>query len=398
MNVVDSKVDVAMTSGDAAVGAIDLMIALAKHKKKLIAFPLVAAIVAGAISMMLPDVFKASAKLLPPQQAQSGASALLSQLGGVAGVAAGASGLKNPSDLYIAMLKSRTVADRMIAKFDLKTVYQTPSQEAARMFLEGATSVSAGKDGLIVVEVESADPRRAAAMTNGYVDELLGLTRNMALTDAAQRRVFYEKQLEQAKNRLASAEVTLKRTLDARGVISVDSESRALVETGARLKAQISAKEIELNSLKAFVTPSNHEYRQVDEALRSLKAELVKLESGGFSDAAGALKPAPGGMESVKLMRDLKYYQMLYEVLAKQYEAARLEEAKDPSVVQVLDAAQEPERKSRPKRLLIVLFAGIFGLFAALTTVFFAELRNRAATSPETARKWSELTRALRFK
>ena len=350
------------------INLAELWRVLRKYKKTLFAVPIGVAIIGGALSFALPNMYKATTTLLPPQQAQSGAAALLSQLGGVAGLAAGAAGLKSPNDLYVGMLKSRTVADAMIAKFNLKKRYDTESFERARRKLEENTSISSGKDGLITIEVEDENKQAVAQLANGYVEQLLRLTQVLAVTEASQRRIFFQQQLEQAKNNLANAEFKLKAALDKTGVISVDTESRALLETIARLRAQASAKEIQLNAMKAFLTPTHPDYQRAEQELVSLRAQLSKLENGSKTDDVGPdvnSKPA-GGFENIKLLRDLKYYQMLYELLAKQYEVARLDEAKDPSIVQVLDPAVEPERKSKPKRAVIVMLAAVFGLFGAI--------------------------------
>jgi uncharacterized protein involved in exopolysaccharide biosynthesis len=228
---------------------------------------------------------------------------------------------------------------------------------------------------------------------------LVELSKTLALTEASQRRVFYEGQLEAAKNNLATAEMSLKGALDTRGVISVDSESRAIVETVGRLRAQVSAKEIQLNSMRAFVTESNPSYKQAEEELASLRNELSKLENGRASgSAAGAGAVKPGGFENIKLLRDVKYYQMLYELLAKQYEVARLDEAKNPSIVQVLDSAIEPERKSKPHRAIIVILSTLGAFFFAIMWAFVTEARNKALASEQGAVKWQELKSHLRFK
>lgn len=371
------------------INAAELLRVLEKSKKALITIPLGTAILGGALSFALPNMYKATTTLLPPQQAQSGAAALLSQLGGVAGLAAGATGLKSPNDLYVGMLKSRTVADALVAKFDLKKRYATESQEQARKKLEENTTISSGKDGLITIEVEDKDKQSVPALANAYVGELLRLTRDLAVTEASQRRVFFERQLERAKDNLTTAEITLKTALDKKGVISVDTESRALLEMIARIKAQVSAKEIQLNAAKAFLTPTNPEYQRAEQELISLRNQLAKLEngSGGSDIADGASEKPSGGFENIKLLRDVKYYQMLYELLAKQYEVARLDEAKDPSLIQVLDTAVEPERKSRPKRAVIVALAAVFGLFGTMGWALMREAlikrraRNRIGSS-----------------
>lgn len=379
------------------VGFIDIIIILAKYKKIVVGFPIAVAVVAAAISLLLPEVFKATTKVLPPQQSQSGAAAILSQLGGLAGSA----GMKSPNDLYIGMLKSRTIADNLIAKHGLKAVYDTTSDDKARKRLEDDTVISAGKDGLITIEVESEELKRAAPLANSYVSELLQLTKVLAVTEASQRRLFFEQQLERSKNNLASAEVALKGALDTRGVISVDAESRAIVETVGRLRAQISAKDIQLSSMQAFVTSTNPEYRRVAEELASLRAELGKLENGRPAEKTDSRGDAGGkqiGLENIKLLRDVKYHQMLYELLAKQYEMARLDEAKEPSMIQVLDIAVDPERKVKPKRALIVLFSTIVAFVLALCYAIVVELHRRSIGTPIGAEQWSEFRSHLRFK
>lgn len=379
---------------------IDFLIVLARYKKMVIGLPLAAAIVAAAISFILPNEYKASAKLLPPQQAQSGAAALLSQLGGAAGAVAGVAGLKNPNDMYVGMLKSRTVADRLIQSFDLERVYEVDSREKARKMLDENTTVVSGKDNLITIEVESKEQKLVAKLANGYVDELRRLTRELAVTEASQRRVFFERQLELAKDNLAKAEMTLKGALDTHGVISVDSDSRAIVETVSRLRAQISAKEIQINSMRAFVTINNQNFVRAQEELNSLRAELSKLENGRPAEAGDAVQDAGKrvGLENIKILRDVKYFQMLYELLAKQYEVARLDEAKDTAVIQVLDSAIEPERKFRPRRAIIILLSTIFALISAIAGAFIVETKKSILSAPGGAAQWDELKSLSRFR
>jgi uncharacterized protein involved in exopolysaccharide biosynthesis len=376
------------------------MIALAKHKKKIVLWPMAVAVLSIALSFALPNVYLASTKLLPPQQSQSSAAALLSQLGGVAGMAAGVAGLKNPNDLYIGMLKSRTVADRLIAQFQLKEVYGTDSQEKARKNLADNTVINAGKDGLITIEVEDKNQKLVAQLANAYVDELVRLSRTLAVTEASQRRVFFERQLEQSKNNLATAEISLKNALDSRGVISVDSESRAIVETVARMRAQISAKEIQINSMRAFVTASHPDFRRVEEELNSLRSQLSRLENGRPTEEkrSDQTDGKQGGFENMKLLRDVKYYQMLYELLARQYEVARLDEAKEPSIIQVLDPAIDPERKVKPKRLIIVILSILLSFLGIVFWAVFHEAKGKALRSPDVAAQWAELRANLRLR
>lgn len=375
----------------------DILIVLAKRKRLLFGFPLAVAIVAAGISLMFTNTYLGATRLLPPQQSQSTAGALLSQLAGLGPGSVGG-GLKSPNELYVGMLKSRTVADGLIAEFDLKKKYATDSQEKARKVLEQNTSITSGKDGLIAIEVEDEDQDFVANLANGYVGQLIKLTKTLAVTEAAQRRLFFERQLELAKDNLAKAEVKLKGALDSKGVISVDANSQAIVETVSRLRARISAKEIELGAMRAFVTSQNPDFKRAQEELTSLRTELSRLENGrpGSSSQFDDSSAKPDGLDNIKVLRDLKYNQMLYELLAKQYEVARLDEAKDSSIIQVLDPAVRPERKYKPKRSLIVILAGLAGAVMAVVFVLVSEARQRMIRSPEGAAQWAELKSYLR--
>lgn len=385
--------------GNSELNAIEMLIVLAKYKKLIFGFPVAAATIAAAISFALPNEYKATARLLPPQQSQSSAIALLSQLGGMASAAAGAAGLKNPNDMYVGILKSRTIADKLIARFDLKRVYGIESTDKVRLRLDKESDFNSGKDGLITIEVEDTDPKRVAQMANAYVEELLNLTNELAVTEASQRRLFFQRELEKAKNNLGQAEMKLKGALDTKGVVSVDLQSRAIIETVGKLRALISAKEIELNSMRAFVTESNQDFRRTQEELTSLRAELSRLENGkGDSPTRNDAEKSNSGLENIQVLRDVKYYQMLYELLAKQYEAARLDEAKDAAVIQVLDKAVVPEERDKPKRTIIVLLAGVFGGMLAVAWAFIAETRKRASRTSAGAAQLAELKSYIGFK
>lgn len=379
------------------IDLMDVMIVVAKRKKLILGLPLAVGAIALGVALALPPVYRSGTTLLPPQQAQSGAAALLSQLGGAASMMAGAAGIKNPNDVYVGMLKSRTVADRLIKRFGLMKAYGTESPEMTRKELEANTAINAGKDGLITIDVEGKDRAAVSALANAYVDELMQMTKTLAVTEASQRRLFFEKQLELAKNNLAGAEVELKQALDSRGVISVDAESRGLLETVGRLRAQVSAKEIELDSMRAFVTAQNPEFRRTQEELFSLKAELGRLENGrGPVNATAGSRSNKAGLDNIKLLRDVKYYQMLYELLSRQFEVARLEEARDSSVIQVLDPAQIPERSIKPKRTMIVLTSVAIAAFVAVALAFLLEVTQGPWRNRGRIEKWTTFSAYLR--
>lgn len=376
---------------------ISILIALAKYKKILTFVPLAFALTAAGFSSVIPEIYRAETKLLPPQSAQSTTSALLSQLGGSAFAAAGVAGIKNPADLYIAMLKSRSIADKIIQRFDLKKTYETDSTEKARRVLENSTFISSGKDGVITIGFESESKTLVAPLANAYVQELSKLTMTMAVTEASQRRIFFERQLKQAKDNLANVEVEFKKRLATSGVVSVDADSRVIVETTGRIRAQISAKEIALESMSSAVTTQNPNYIRIKKDLESLQNELARLENGS-KQATLPIPKKNDGLENIRILRDVKYYQMLYEMLAKQYEVARLDEAKDAPLIQVLDSAVDPERKFKPKRLLMVLVSAVFGFVIAALIAILKESKSRLLNTVEGRAQWEELRHNLRIR
>ena len=372
------------------ISLLDLLIVLAKHKRLVIGLPIAAAVVAAVISLLLPNVYTGTTKILPPQQSASAASALLNQLGGalggLAGVAGGALGLKNPNDLYIGMLKSRTLADNLIARFDLNRIYEQKFQSNTRRVLAGSTSIVAGKDGIITIEVDDKSPKRAAELANAYVDELTKFTRVLAVTEASQRRLFFENQLLQAKDNLTAAEIAARQGLQKGGLAQVDAQGRSMVEMTARLRAQISAKEVQLGAMRSFAAAGNPELQRTQEEIQALRRELARIE--GSSPSASAARPdAAGntGLDNLGRLRDVKYYEFLYELLAKQYELAKIDEAKDATVIQVMDKAIEPDRKSKPKRTLIVLLSGIVALIVGVLAAFVREAVSKAYGDPQQA-------------
>ncbi|WP_235935273.1 GumC family protein [Undibacterium crateris] len=399
MTVINQENKFAMHEEDeGGISLMDLMLVLAKHKSKIILYPVLFGLAGLLISFAMPKVYKANTKVLPPQQSQSTASAMLSQLGGLAGGAGAALGLKNPNDLYVSMLKSRLLTDKLIKRFDLQSRYEQKFTETTRKVLEANSVISSGKDNIISIDVEDKDPKVAAAIANAYVEELITLTSTFALTEASQRRVFYEKQLLQAKDKMIAAETALSSGIDSKGILSVDAQSKAVLETVAKLRASISAKEIQLKAMQAFVTPNNQEYKRVSQELLGMQQELAKLENGtpATADAGAAKVKEASGSSSVQLLRDAKYYQMLYELLSKQYEVARLDEAKDIPLIQVLDKAVEPELKDKPKRSIITLAFAFLGLLLALVLAFLSEAASKPKT-PEQEEKLRQLKAYLKF-
>jgi uncharacterized protein involved in exopolysaccharide biosynthesis len=381
---------------------LDVLLFLAAHKRALLGIPLVGAVIAAVISLLMPNYYAAVTKILPPQQNQSSAAMALAQLGSAAGVPAASLGLKNPNDLYVGMLKSRTVADRLIERFALQKLYDRATLQDTRRVLEQRTAISHGRDGIITVQFEDTDPARAAEIANGYIEELYKLTQTLAVTEAAQRRLFLEKQLKLTRDALADAEVELKKTQEATGLIKLDEQGRAIIEAVAKLRAQIAAKEVEAVTMRAFATERNPAYVRTQQELAGLRLELTRLEKATrSSNKEGDIfvptgKVPEAGLEYVRRFRDVKYFETVFDLLAKQFEIAKIDEARDTSIVQVLDRALPPERKSRPHRTLIVVVTGLAALLAGLLWALLTDAYQRASRDGEKLAKLERLKILLR--
>jgi tyrosine-protein kinase Etk/Wzc len=384
---------------DEEINALDLLAIIARKKFYIIGIPLMAGIIVGALSFLMPNIYSGTASVLPPQQSQSGSSAILGQLSALGGMSGG-SLLKNPSDLYVGMLNSRTVSDSIIQRFKLQSVYDTKTLTDTRLQLLSSSTIGSGKEGIIVIEVKDKDAKRAAALANAYVEELQKLTQTLAITEASQRRLFFEKQLIQAKQLLVDSEVKLKETQEKSGLIQLNGQAEALIKSSAELRAQIAAKEVALSAMQTFATGSNPEYVRARQELVSLKEQLKKMESGlnqGSGDMlVGSGRLPEAGLEYVRRVRDVKYAETIFELMSKQFEIAKIDEARDGSIIQVLDAAIVPDKKSKPNRGVIVvsttLFFGIITMFWVLASEFLRKMKENPAQS----RRLKKLSESLK--
>jgi uncharacterized protein involved in exopolysaccharide biosynthesis len=393
-NVPDNQ----LAGADDEISLLDLLIVFAKYKKLILGLPFVVAVLAAGITLLMPNIYTGTAVILPPQQSQSTASAAISQLGGVlGGLTGGVAGIKNPNDLYISMLKSRAVAYNIIRRFDLNKLWEQKIQSNTRIRLEGVTTITAGKDGLISIAVDDEDPKRAAAIANAYVDELMKLTQVLAVTEASQRRLFFERQLAQAEVNLNQSQVAARQGMQQDGLMKVDDQGRAMVEVSARLRAQITVKEVQIGAMRTFAADRNPDLRLAQQELESLKHELAKTEGTGGTRPA-ALDPPEKGLESLRLLRDVKYNEAMVELLKQQYGLAKIDEVKDGTFVQVLDKAIEPDRKSKPKRTQIVLLSALVAFFVGIFCAFVLEGMERAKADPEQATRLLDLKHYLAWR
>ncbi|MFA6203860.1 MAG: GNVR domain-containing protein [Gallionella sp.] len=325
---------------DDEINLMDLLLVIAKHNRFIIKLTLGAAVLAVIYALMQPNIYTAKTVLMPPQQPSSSTSALLGQLGGLAGMAGGALGVKNPSDLYAGMLKSHMIEDALIKRFKLMELYQEKTMEPVRAALEGSTVVAAGKNGFITVEYSDKDPKLAAAIANAYVEELDSLVRAQAAREALGRKQFYEKQLADVRADLGRAELEMK----------VFQEQNRVFQLGGGAGVALGA-------------------------------------SGGIPKAE---------LEYVRIARDVKYSEMFLAAMAQQVTSATIDAAKNLSTLQVLDKALVPEKKSKPKRAMIVMLATILAFFIGIIWAFVREAGERSGQNPEQNERMNLLRRYFR--
>jgi tyrosine-protein kinase Etk/Wzc len=386
-SVPDSNLQPTTPGDEDTISLLDLLIVVAKYKVSIVIVPLGSACLAVVVSLLLPNIYTGTATILPPQQSQSAAAMVLGQLGGLAGLAGGSvGGLKNSNDLYVGMLESRTVADSLIGRFDLQKLYDRETMADTRKQLAKNTVVSAGRNGLITVQFDDEDSKRAAEVANAYVEELDKLTQTLAVTEAAQRRLFFERELKKAKVDLTEAELALQDTQEKTGLIALDEQGKAIFASVASLRAQIAAKEVELRAMRTFATDRNADVVRTQQQLAGLRAELSKLERTQMAGAGVAQLPTAKlpevGREYLQKLRDVKYHEAVFEILAKQFEAAKLDESRESTIVQIVDQALPPDRKSKPRRSVMVILTFLAMLIITVLWAFVREMIERASHSP----------------
>ncbi len=345
---------------------------LSGRKRFVLAGALAGAAIAAGVAALLPNTYTATAVVMPPQKEQSTASLLIGQLGPLAAVAGADLALKNPADLYLGLLGSRTISDHIISKFRLKPIYGAKSDTDARNALRNRARFRTGRDSLIRIDVEDVDPSRAAAMANAFVSELDEQNRRLAVTDAGQRRLFLEGQLRQVKSDLTASEERMKTTQHQTGLIEVTGQTQATIASIAQLRAQITAGEVGLARMRIGATPANPAILQAQAELEALRGQLRKLEKspsdGSAIVAAGTIPDA--AIDYMRRLRQLKYDEFLFELLSKQYEAARLDESKAVPALQVIDSAIPPDKKSGPPRALIGILGSLGGAALGIAAAY----------------------------
>lgn len=358
---------------------------------------LAAAVLSVVYSLFLPNIYTAKTMILPAQEDKGLASAMMAQLGGLASLAGASVGGATTADLYVSMLKSEAVKDPIIDRFKLMDAYDKKFRTDTYTTLDKNAAISAGKkDGIITITIDDKDPKRAAEMANSYVEELGKLAIRLNVTGAGQNRSFLEERLVKAKADLAKAEENLKAFQSKNKAVQVTAQAEASIKGVAELRAKLAAQEVQLATYRRQLTESSQEVKTLVTSVANLNGQIGKLEGVGGNSAIPSVGSVPAlGQEYVRLMREFKIQESLVELLTKQYEMARLSEAKDISPLQVIQKARVPERKSKPSRSKMVLTATFAAFFMSVIMAFVLE--NLAQMADEDRARWRGLLAGLPF-
>jgi capsule polysaccharide export protein KpsE/RkpR len=354
------------------------------EKRRLLTRAVAAGLVIGTlVAFLIPQRFDSQTQLMPPDQQSTsgmGLGALAAASGGaLSPIAGNLLGLKSSGALFIGILRSRTVEDRVIDRFQLKQVYRSGLEEQARRQLEENTSIAEDrKSGILTLTVSDRDPKRAAAMAQAYVEELDHLVSEVSTSAAHRERVFLEERLRSVKQELDQAARNFSQFESTSATLDIKEQGRAMFDAAATLSGQLIAAESELKGLEAVYTPNNVRVQAVQARIAELRRQLVKMggaEEMSATRAAGdstypSIRKLPLlGVTYSDLYRQTKIKEVVYETLTQQYELAKVQEAKETPTVKVLDAAKIPERKSFPPRLEIIILCAALSLLGASAVV-----------------------------
>ena len=379
-----------MQDQDDEISLLDLLQTIVDNLRLLVLGPLAVGVTALGISFLIPPTYTAKTQFLPPQQQQSAAASVLASLGSLGGLAGAVGGIKNPADQFLAYMKSVTLQDSLIERFKLLERYEAKTKIDARLALTGNVRAASGKDGLISVEVDDKDPKFAAELANAHFEELGKLLGKLATTEAQQRRLFFEKQLTLAKDKLIQSEIALKATGVSGSVLK--SNPASAVAAVAGLQASVTAQEVKLGAMRGYLAETAPDFKQAMNELANLRAQLAKQEKDSPSISG---KSTTEG-DYITKYREFKYHETLFELFAKQFELAKVDEAREGAVIQVLDAAQVPERKAKPKKAMIAIIATLASGFALLLFVFVRQALSNAGQDSESAQKMAQLKKSWR--
>jgi uncharacterized protein involved in exopolysaccharide biosynthesis len=360
---------------ESSIDFVALFRTLRRGKRTIFRVTLGCFAIATLIAFVLPFQYTSAVSFIPPNLngSSSMASALAGQLSALgAGDLVG--GVKNPGDLYSGILRSRSIASELVKRFDLMRVYRVKKESQAEKVLGSNTDVTVDiKSSIVTVDVTAKSPALAHDLANAYMDALRETNGRLALSQSSQRRLFFGQQLAKEKDDLEDAEVELKKTEEQSGLIAPTGQTEAEIRTVAETQAQMAVREVQLAALRDSATEQNPEVVRLRSEINDLQGQLSRLQRGSGGDGSTTAIPTSKvpelQLEYVRKEREVKYHEALFDMLSKQYEGARLDEARDAPLLQMLDPASYPDTKSAPKRSYYMLGGLVFGFFASCVWV-----------------------------
>lgn len=394
--------NIQMQAPDDEINLLEYLLVIVKHKKMIFLSCVMTFVLACGITLLMPNIYTSTARILPPQDDSGGLNSMLGNMGGVASLV-GISVGHGSGDLYAGMLKSRSISDVVIDKFNLMAVYKQNYRVKTYEALSKVVNISVDSDsGILGVTVEDEDPQRAADMANTYVEELQKLNVQLNLSSAGRERLFLEDRLRVVKADLAKAENVLKIFQEQNKAIRIDAQATAIIEAIAALKGELASKEIQLGVLQSSQTDQNPQVIALREGIAKVKEQIAKMEQSPkgkkvSGDIFMATSEVPElGIQYARLMRNFKVQETLYELLVKQYEVAKINEAKNTSTIQILDAGVVADKKSKPKRGLIVILSTF--MIAVFTTLYAFIIEFGQRLSEEDRMLWKEIKIRMKFR
>lgn len=376
------------------LGWIGVLTVFGQHKRLIAGVTLLGLTVGLVVALLLPAQYTARTVLLPPQPGQLSASALSGSIGMLAATAGVSAALKTPEELYVGLLRTDTIADALIRRFDLANRYDASGQAQTRRELAKRSHITVDrKSSLITLAVDDVEPAVAARLVNAYAEELQRLMTRIAVSDAQRRRLYFERQATKAKSDLALAELAVKRAQDKHGLISLDAQTQTVISATAQLRARIVAREVELRAMRPYAGPENPELKRLLSEIASLRTQLAKLEGGSDTPGSEAASDKDS-LANLRVFRELKYQEAMYATMLQQLQLAQADEAMDAPLIQQVDVALPPDRRSKPARGLLTAVGAALGLASGLALALMLQLALQAQADPARAQRWHAFQRA----
>lgn len=386
---------------EGSVDVLELVSLLLRHRRRIAFFTLIALVLGAIVAFLIRPVYTATALILPPQQQQSAATSMLGSLAALSGSGVTGSLLKSPADMYIGILQSNTIADELIHRFQLQSVYKKKTLFGTRAALEKHTDFETKKDGLIHISVSDHSPQRASDLANGFIDDLYRMNSTLAITDASQRRLFFSQQVASEKQALDQAEDVFAATQKKTGIIQLSGQAQIIMIAIAQVQAQITSDQVQLQGLLASSTDQNPDVQRLRQEIGALQQQLSQLQDSQKKQQPGDTQIPTGrlpqdALDYSRKLRDVRYHETLFDLLSKQYEIARIDEAKSAPLIQVVDHASPPDKRSGPQRVLIIVGLGLLGFVLTCLWSLSNDVYKRMRAMPEHRAKFERLRADLR--